>query len=155
MSKAHNLLATDTRSAKIAARYSLPLLLAHRIADTLADVEVPSYVRLVLQTLLECSTNPNRNIPLFDLQLEINHNSGIWLSDRSIKHAIKILIEDHGISIGASRTGEHGYFFVRTPAQSKAALTPLLAEIRSLARRCNVLSPRSIYIRQLHGQEVL
>lgn len=141
---------------QIEKRLHLQPLIAERIAKNLNDSDIPTFLRIVLRGLIECTAScPDRNVSLFDLQIEIRESCRILISDRTIKRAIKLLVEEHGIAIGSSRTASNGYFFIRTPEQSKAALAPLLAEIRSLARRCRVLSPRTAYIRRVHGQEAL
>ena len=77
-------------------------------------------------------------------------------SDRSIKMAVKELIEQHEIPIGSIRKvrgdAPHGYFFIISPADAEAAIGPLLSEIKSLARRIRILSPDSEYMRRLSGQ---
>lgn len=141
-------------ASEIVRLHGLPHLLAERIVAALNDSEIPSFVRVVLLGLLASSATVSP-VPLITLQNLIYRSSQILMSDRTIKRAIALLIEKYGIAVGASRTDNHGYFFVRTPEQSQAAIRPLLAEIRSLARRCRILSPRSLYGRAVHGQEAL
>jgi hypothetical protein len=77
---------------------------------------------------------------------------GVDYSDREIKAAVKSLVEDFEIPIGSSRSKPAGYYLIVTPEDAEAAVKPLLAEIRSLAHRCRILSPKSQYVRHLLGQ---
>lgn len=139
---------------EIGRRSGFPRLLSERIIKALNDPDIPSFVRVVLLGLLSSNATASP-VPLMVLQNLIYRSTQIMLSERTIKRAVALLIDKYGIAIGAARTGNNGYFFVRTPDQSQAAVRPLLAEIRSLARRCRILSPRSLYGRAVHGQEAL
>lgn len=73
--------------------------------------------------------------------------------DRSIKAAVKTLLEDHGIPIGSSRTaGDSGYWIILSDAEAEEAERPLRNEIISMFRRLKVISPRSAFVRRMQGQ---
>lgn len=75
------------------------------------------------------------------------------LSDRSIKDAVKTLLEQHAIPIGSCRTpGRNGYFFIASDSDAEDASRPLRNEIFSMFRRLKVISPKSSFVRQLQGQ---
>lgn len=74
-------------------------------------------------------------------------------ADRSIKDAVKILLEEHAVPIGSSRIpGRNGYFFCCSDADAEEAVRPYINEIHSMFRRIKVLSPKSAFVRQLNGQ---
>lgn len=62
------------------------------------------------------------------------------LAPRAIKAAMKSLVEDFGVPIGASRQEPYGYFLIITPEDLEQALRPLQNEITSLARRVRTLA---------------
>jgi hypothetical protein len=73
--------------------------------------------------------------------------------DRSIKAAIKTLLEEHNLPIGACRIApRNGYHFVTSDEEAEAAVRPLKAEIFSMFRRIKILAPRSAFVRKLQGQ---
>ena len=91
--------------------------------------------------------------------LQIRHLQARWRirgqrvwSDRDVKAAVKELLEDCGVPIGSSRSGDRGYFLLVTPADIEAAERPLIGEIRSLARRLRAINPRSEISRAICGQ---
>ena len=137
----------------------LPAELCRRVQYTIDDLEAPAFVRAVLLTLLDL-TDPRlggkTTVTLFEIQHHLEKIRDLYLSDRLIKQAVKVLVETHGIAIGSARGAEHGYYFVTTDEQAQKAVKPLLGEIRSLVVRCRALSPKSRYIQHLLGQtEVL
>lgn len=152
-----NLLKPKTPSAyvaRFARQHQLPVELAQRILEVEHDLSVPTFARAVLDALLVLSSNieaEQRHVPLYSIQAEL-YRRGVCLSDRSVKGAVKHLVEECQIAIGASRQVPYGYFFITSGEQAEKAATPLLAEIRSLVKRCKVLSPRSNYVRHLLGQ---
>ena len=61
------------------------------------------------------------------------------MQPRDVKAAVKSLVEDFGLPIGASRQQPFGYFLCVTPEDMEDAIRPLVHEIESLARRVRVL----------------
>jgi hypothetical protein len=72
--------------------------------------------------------------PLAELATELK------LQPRDVKAAVKSLVEDFGLPIGASRSAPFGYFLCVTPGDVDDAVRPLVHEIVSLARRVRVLA---------------
>jgi len=136
----------------------LPAELRRRIQTTSNDLTAPAFVRTVLRSLLilsEPRCGFGGPISMYAITRDLE-NENIFLHPRTVKAAIKQLIETHGIAIGATRGAEHGYFFITTDEQAQKAVEPLLSEIRSLAIRVRALSPSTPYIQHLLGQmEVL
>ena len=140
----------------------LPSELQERVFGVLADragtperPSLPLAARFTLQALTEL-IDPHANalapVPLEEIQRYARTVLGAELTPRSIKASVKLLVEEYGIAIGSARGARHGYFFVTTDEEAVEAAKPLLAEIRSLARRCRTLSPRNPYIQHLLGQ---
>jgi hypothetical protein len=71
--------------------------------------------------------------PLAELATELK------MQPRTVKDAVKSLVEEFAIPIGAARTGCNGYFLCITPDDIEDAIRPLVHEIVSLARRVRVL----------------
>jgi hypothetical protein len=77
-------------------------------------------------------------------------------SDRSIKDAVKTLLEVYDIPIGSCRIpGKNGYYFCVSDEDCEDAVRPLKAEIYSMFRRIKVLSPKSAFVKRLQGQMAL
>ena len=64
----------------------------------------------------------------------------LGMSQRAVKAAVKSLIEDFKLPIGASRQEPYGYFLIVTPEDLKKALGPLAHELESIAVRLDVLA---------------
>jgi hypothetical protein len=60
-------------------------------------------------------------------------------TEREIKNAIRSLVVDFKVRIGASRSKPFGYFFITTPQEARDAAHLYISEIRELARRVRVL----------------
>lgn len=74
-------------------------------------------------------------------------------TDRTIKDAVKRLLEVYDVPIGSSRIpGRNGYAFICTDKDAEDASRPLRNEIYSMFRRLKVISPKSSFVRQLQGQ---
>ena len=74
-------------------------------------------------------------------------------TERDIKDAIRSLVVDFKVRIGASRSKPFGYFFVTTPQEARDAAHLYIAEIRELARRVRVLlDPHDLV--ELEGQKI-
>lgn len=79
----------------------------------------------------------------------------VWC-DRTVKAAVKELLEVHEIPVGSIRGADvHGYFLICTDEDRKQAERPLASEIISLARRLRTINPKSRYARLLMGQQEL
>jgi hypothetical protein len=131
----------------------MPPELASRVYNTLADKTLPPPVFNTLLALSELCDPHGGPIPLAEIQRYSRAVMRVELSDRTVKGAVKQLIEQYGVAIGSARgAARHGYFFIRTDEEATAAAAPLLAEIRSLATRCRTLSPKNPYIQHLLGQ---
>lgn len=73
--------------------------------------------------------------------------------DRSIKGAVKSLLENYSIPIGSSRQpGCHGYWLIVNDDEAEEASRPIRNEIFSMFRRLKVISPKSAFVRGLQGQ---
>lgn len=73
--------------------------------------------------------------------------------DRSIKGAVKTLLEEYAIPIGSCRIpGRNGYYLCIHDSDAEDAVRPLKSEIFSLFRRIKALSPKSEFVRKLNGQ---
>lgn len=144
----------NARAERLAKANQIPYLLAERVCNVLDNNEVPTFVRLVLSGLLDLTeARPAAHVSIFEIQAHLSSTFDAWLSERAVKAAVKALLEDHDVAIGSSRGKDHGYFLIVNDAAAAAATRPLLAEIRSLARRCRALDPRtSRYLRGLLGQ---
>lgn len=143
------------RVEQLALEHRLPYELAERVCNVLDNNEVPTFVRVTLEAILALSTPRTLDIraSIFAIQTWLTENRGLWLSDRTVKLAVKELVETHEIALGSARGAHHGYFFVVDDVEAQAATRPLLAEIRSLAKRCRALDPRhNSYLRHLLGQ---
>jgi hypothetical protein len=74
-------------------------------------------------------------------------------SPRSIKGAVKSLLEVYNIPIGSSRTpGDCGYWVIVSDEEAEEASRPLRNEIFSMFRRLAIISPKSAFVRKLNGQ---
>jgi len=133
----------------------LPSELAQRITACLEDITTPSFIFNSLLALIELQ-DPHAGslspVPLGEIQRYARNILRVDIPEREIKRAVKLLIEQYGIAIGSARGSAHGYFFVTTADEAELAAEPLLAEIRSLAKRCATLSPRNPYVQHLLGQ---
>lgn len=56
-----------------------------------------------------------------------------------MKDAIRSLVVDFKVRIGASRSKPFGYFFITTPQEARDAAHLYISEIRQLGRRIRVL----------------
>lgn len=91
---------------------------------------------LVLLKMMKSHKGPAQALPLQTISVQVG------MSPRDVKAAIKSLIEDFGIPIGASRGKPCGYFLIVTPDNLEQALRPLKHELESLARRVRKLAGR-------------
>lgn len=75
----------------------------------------------------------------------------LGMSERDVKAAVKSLVEDFGLPIGASRQEPHGYFFIVSADDLEFALRPLANEVISIARRMRKLGGSAI-VKEMLGQ---
>jgi hypothetical protein len=94
--------------------------------------------RELLRILLYHS-GAQRAISLRDLIVKLNRLITPIPTEREIKDAIRSLVVDFKVRIGASRSKPFGYFFVTTPQEARDAAHLYISEIRELARRVRVL----------------
>jgi hypothetical protein len=73
------------------------------------------------------------------------------LNERSVKAAVKELVEVHGLPIGSSRGEVPGYYLIVTPQEAEVVCRVYEAEIRSLSRRVRTLRGMD-YAKRLLGQ---
>jgi hypothetical protein len=76
------------------------------------------------------------------------------LTDRTVKAVVAQLIDTHRCRIGARRDDPCGYFWILDAEDQAAAVRPLRAEMRALARRLRVLDSYEDY-RAFVGQLAL
>jgi len=97
-----------------------------------------------LLALLKWHKGAARAIPLREIRERLSGSGGQSdINDREIKWLAKVLTEDFGIPVGASRgggdAGPHGYFLCVTPEDLELAARPYIHELISLARRIRAL----------------
>ena len=93
-----------------------------------------------LLALLKWHKGAARAIPLREIRERLNSKEGDYTGDeRCIKEMAKVLTEDFGIPIGASRQQPYGYFLCVTPEDLDRAAEPYIHELISLARRIRAL----------------
>jgi hypothetical protein len=131
----------------------LSAALRKRILEVGNDPEAPAFMRAVLAALVHCCDQPGLHVRLADVQSWLGVHRQLWLSERTIKKAVMLLVADYGIQVGSSRSGKpSGYYFITTLAEAESAIAPLLSEAKSLLRRVNHLSPCRSYFRRMVGQ---
>ena len=94
--------------------------------------------RELLRILLYHS-GAQRAISLRDLIVKLERLIKPVPTERDIKDAIRSLVVDFKVRIGASRSKPFGYFFVTTPQEARDAANLYISEIRELAKRVRVL----------------
>jgi hypothetical protein len=109
--------------------------------------------RELLRILLYHS-GAQRAISLHALMVKLDRVLKPIPTEREIKDAIRSLVVDFKVRIGASRSKPFGYFFVTTPQEARDAAHLYISEIRELARRVRVLlDPHDVA--ELEGQRWL
>jgi hypothetical protein len=109
--------------------------------------------RELLRILLYHS-GAQRAISLHALMVKLERVVKPVPTEREIKDAIRSLVVDFKVRIGASRSKPFGYFFVTTPQEARDAAHLYISEIRELARRVRVLlDPHDLS--ELEGQSWL
>lgn len=143
----------DARSGALGSKSHLPQDLQQRILTVGENIETPSFVRAVLLALASCADAAAPAVSLYELQFFLKVRHKLWLSERTIKAAVSILVNKYDLQIGSSRErGHHGYFFIVTESQREAAVKPLHAQAVKMLQRCAQLSPCRSYFRRLLGQ---
>jgi hypothetical protein len=95
----------------------------------------------------------HKAIPLRDLMGKLDRAMNKTLpTEREIKDAIRGLVVDFKVRIGASRSQPFGYFLITTAKEALDTARPYISEIRELAARVRVLvDPHDLA--ELAGQE--
>ncbi len=94
--------------------------------------ELTGLQRTILQRLVH-RLGQSQAMPLKDLQLITGE------SDRNIKEAIRGLVVDFRVRIGASRGEVNGYYLITSREEALATAQPYISEVRQLVRRIRVL----------------
>lgn len=94
--------------------------------------------RQVLHILL-FHQGAQHSVILRDLMVKLGRVCKPAPTERDIKNAVRSLVVDFRIRIGASRGKPFGYFLVTTAQEARDAAHPYIEEIRQLARRVRVL----------------
>lgn len=126
-----------------------------RVSLALQSEMLTRFESFVLWTLEQQEAfGMNRAVSIETLQnIWINTATPKPPSDRTIKDAVKSLLEMYGIPIGSCRIpGRNGYYLCTSDSDAEEAVRPLKSEIFSLFRRIKALSPKSEFVRKLNGQ---
>jgi biotin operon repressor len=75
----------------------------------------------------------------------------LGMSEREVKGAVKSLVEDFGLPIGASRQEPYGYFLIVSADDLEFTLRPLANEVISIARRMRKLGGSAL-VKEMLGQ---
>jgi hypothetical protein len=78
-------------------------------------------------------------ICLRDLMGKLDHVLTPIPTEREIKDAVRGLVVDFKVRIGASRSRPAGYFLITSSEEARDSALPYISEIRQLARRVRVL----------------
>lgn len=124
----------------------IPTSTRARILVVLGDPNLSPSCASVLRALMYAA---GRQSAISISQIQVGCH---WLSDRDIKAAVKELLEVHGVAIGSARSAPFGYFLLCSQDDIEQAERPILAEVRSLARRLRAINPDSDISRMLCGQ---
>lgn len=129
----------------------IPAEVQERVDRAMASNRVSPCARAVLLRLRDVGGR-QRAVSIWALQSFWRiSQTRIW-GDRDVKAAVKELLEEHGVPIGAARSQPAGYFLLVTPEDIDEAERPLIGEIRSLARRLRAVNAKSEISRLLCGQ---
>src|SRR5574341_483575 len=102
---------------------------------------LPAEAKRLLE-LLRWHRGAARAIPLREIAERLTARCGCGkaiVTDRELKEMAKVLTEDFGIPIGASRQPPYGYFLCVTAEDLERAAEPYIHELISLARRLRAL----------------
>jgi hypothetical protein len=80
-----------------------------------------------------------RAITLHALMVKLDRVCKPIPTEREIKDAVRSLVVDFKVRIGASRSKPSGYFLITTAEEARDAAHPYISEIRQLALRVRVL----------------
>jgi hypothetical protein len=139
---------------------ALPADLVTRIHDARYSGKLSDAAHDVLYLLVDHPNGPRsgkgKALKIADMQRCFTlAGTHVW-DERSIKAAVKSLIEDHNIPVGSSRSMScPGYYLIASEEDLIAAERPIRAEIISLAKRLRTFNPKSDFARHLAGQEYL
>jgi hypothetical protein len=98
-----------------------------------------TYLLRELLRILLFHSGAQRAISLGALIVKLSRVLKHTPTEREVKDAIRSLVVDFKVRIGASRSKPFGYFFVTTPQEARDAAHLYISEIRELARRVRVL----------------
>lgn len=135
----------------------LPVETAQRISDARSSGRLSDCEEDVLALLVDLPSGARAGR---DKAMQISEMQSVWARrqvhiwpDRSIKDAVKQLLEVHECPIGSSRTpGRAGYFVCASDEDLQASERPLRGELISIAKRLRALNPKSNFARALLGQ---
>jgi hypothetical protein len=118
--KPENLL-VDERIGALRSDSHLPAALKKRILKVGNDLEAPGFMRAFLVALVHCCDQPAARVRVAELQAWLGVHRQLWLSDRTIKRAVMLLVADYDVQVGSSRithSKQQGYYFITTPAEA-------------------------------------
>jgi hypothetical protein len=136
---------------------ALPAELVQRVHDARYSGKLSDCESAVLDLLVGLPSGPHagkaKALQISEMQ-RIWTRSGIHVwPDRSVKDAVKQLLEVHHVPIGSSRAaGCSGYFLLADIEDMEAAKRPLRGELLSIAKRLRSLDPKCQFARALVGQ---
>jgi hypothetical protein len=78
-------------------------------------------------------------VPVRSLMITLRNAMKRNPTEREIKDAVRSLVVDFKLRIGASRSDPPGYYLISNADEAKAAAQPYISEIRNLVRRVRVL----------------
>lgn len=127
-------------------------IIRDRMNQACASEELQGAERAVLCALGQ-AFGKDKAVGIAEMQDQWRERGQKIYDDRTIKAAVKSLLEVWDIPIGSCRVpGQSGYYLVTSDDEAEDAVRPLKNEIFSLFRRIKALSPKSAFVRQLQGQ---
>ncbi len=114
----------------------------------------PTEIQRELLRILLFHLGAQRAVSLRDLVGKLHHANYPLPDEREIKDAIRGLVVDFKVRVGASRSKPFGYFLITTTQEARDTARPYINEIRELAARVRVLlDPHDLA--ELAGQQWL
>jgi hypothetical protein len=148
-----------TETLQIEFMPSLPVGVERRIRAARESGQLTDCQRDVLRLMvsgMRPAIGGAQAISIADMQSIWRERHELIHSDRTIKAAMKGLLEDWNIPVGSSRRSTcPGYFLLADDSEVQSTVRVYLAEAKSLLRRCKALSPGTDFVRGLLGQETL
>lgn len=131
----------------------IPDDIRQRIDRAMSDPELGACAKAVLIQLVGYPATGSGRAMSIEMLRSTFAVAGIrQYSPRDIKAAVKELVEERGVPVGSRRTKPYGYFVACDAADLNDAERPLVAEIRSLAKRVRSINPKSELSRMICGQ---